>query len=431
MDLSKTQILYQTLADHIYVWGRELGFQQIGITDTDVGEHARYLQNWLDKGYQGEMTWMQRHQPQREDPQLLVPSALRVISARMDYLPENTQQIKTLKQANKAYISRYALGRDYHKLIRKRLAQLGKKIEAFCEAQPEITAALEHSLNQRPFVDSAPILEKAFGEKAGLGWIGKHTILINETAGSWFFLGELVTNLPLPLSAFATTDNNDSSDGDKVDKASNPIINAAASNNKKIVEFKEVKEPRLANKITSKPVNKCGDCSACLKICPTDAFVAPYKLDARRCISYLTIELKGSIPVEFREPMGNRVFGCDDCQLICPWNKWAKPTQEQDFTPRHSLDDTELTRLFLWTEEEYLQYTEGSAIRRLGFERWLRNLAIGLGNAEPNSENIAALESKQSYPSAMVQEHIEWALARLRSPKKRLRKIKNPNKLTT
>jgi epoxyqueuosine reductase len=425
MNTTKTQTLYQTLADLIYVWGRELGFQQIGITDTDVNEHAEYLQNWLDKGYHGEMTWMLRHQLQRENPALLVPNALRVISVRMDYLPENTQQIKTLKQVNKAYISRYALGRDYHKLIRKRLAQLGKRIEAFCEEHVEITTDLKQTLNQRPFVDSAPVLEKAFGEKAGLGWIGKHTILINETAGSWFFLGELITNLPLPLSTFITTDN-DCSDG-AADKKHIPAINVTADS-KKTVEFKEIKEPASAKGTTIKPINKCGDCSACLKVCPTDAFVAPYKLDARRCISYLTIELKGSIPIEFREPMGNRVFGCDDCQLICPWNKWAKPTQEQDFTPRHSLDDTELTRLFLWSEEEYLKYTEGSAIRRLGFERWLRNLAIGLGNAEPTAENIAALESKNNYPSAMVQEHIEWALKQLHNPKKRKRKIKNLNK---
>ncbi len=375
--------LYQTLAHQITLWTRELGFQQMGITDIHLGEYKERLDEWLTKGYHGEMEWIERHQSQREDPELLVSNAMRVISVRMDYLPENTQQIKTLKQANKAYISRYALGRDYHKLIRKRLANLAKKIEEFCRQHSEITL----DINQRPFVDSAPVLEKPFGEKAGLGWIGKHTVLLNDKTGSWFFLGELVTNLPLPLS-----------DLTKQDGAGNSST------------------------------NKCGDCTACLKVCPTDAFVAPYQLDARRCISYLTIELKGSIPIEFREPMGNRVFGCDDCQLICPWNKWAKPTQEKDFSPRHQLDDTELTRLFLWSEEEYLQYTEGSAIRRLGFERWLRNLAIGLGNAEPSLENIAALESKKDYPSPMVQEHIDWALQQLRSPKKRVRKIKNTNK---
>lgn len=420
MTKTNTHTLYQDLADHILVWGRELGFQQIGITDTDVSEHTTYLQKWLDKGYQGEMSWMQHHQPQRENPELLVPNALRVISARMDYLPENTHQIKTLKQANKAYISRYALGRDYHKLIRKRLAQLAKKIEAFCEEHKEISTELGQKLNQRPFVDSAPVLEKAFGEKAGLGWIGKNTLLLNDTAGSWFFLGEVITNIPLPLSIPDTADiiHIDTNNNEK----------SKPEDNLKSVGFIEIKESKKTTLELKKAENKCGDCTACLKICPTDAFVGPYKLDARRCISYLTIELKGSIPIEFREPMGNRVFGCDDCQLICPWNKWAKPTKEQDFTPRHSLDDTELTRLFLWSEEEYLKYTEGSTMRRLGFERWLRNLAIGLGNAEPTPDNILALESKKNYPSAMVQEHIEWALNQLHNPKKRMRKIKNLNK---
>jgi epoxyqueuosine reductase len=431
MKTTNTLSLYQTLAEQIIVWARELGFQQIGITDTDAYEHSEYLKQWLAKGFQGEMDWIQRHQPQRENPALLVPNALRVISARIDYLPENTQQIKTLKQPNKAYISRYALGRDYHKLIRKRLAQLGKKIENFCEQHPQIEADLGHTLNQRPFVDSAPVLEKAFGEKAGLGWIGKHTLLLNENAGSWFFLGELITNLPLPLSILDTgtilTDTN--SDKNKVED--NDTHQQMISGG--FTELKESKSPAPPSIFSlplksTKPINKCGDCTACLKVCPTDAFIGPYQLDARRCISYLTIELKGSIPIEFREPMGNRVFGCDDCQLICPWNKWAKPTQEKDFSPRHSLDITELTRLFLWSEEEYLKYTEGSAIRRLGFERWLRNLAIGLGNADPTSENIAALESKKNYPSAMVQEHIDWALNRLLNPKKRIRKVKNLNK---
>lgn len=386
MTETKPSALYKTLSEHITLWTRELGFQQVGITDIDLSGYKERLDEWLEQGYHGEMQWIERHQAQREDPQLLVADAMRVISVRMDYLPENTEQIKTLKQANKAYISRYALGRDYHKLIRKRLAKLAKKIEAFCEQHAEIA----QSLSQRPFVDSAPVLEKAFGEKSGLGWIGKHTVLLNEKAGSWFFLGELITNLALPLSLPEDT-----------------AKDAPQTNDDK---------------------NKCGDCTACLKVCPTDAFVAPYQLDARRCISYLTIELKGTIPIEFREPIGNRVFGCDDCQLICPWNKWASPTQEQDFSPRHQLDDTELTRLFLWSEEEYLQYTEGSAIRRLGFERWLRNLAIGLGNAEPTPENIAALDAKKDYPSSMVQEHINWALQRLRNPKKRVRKIKNTNK---
>jgi len=359
------------LADAIQQWGTELGFDQIAITDTDAGVHREHLQQWLDQGYQGDMQWMLEHQPQRNDPSLLVPGALRVISARMNYLPEDSEQVKTLKNADKAYISRYALGRDYHKLIRKRLATLGKKIEAFCDDTPEIS----QQLNQRPFVDSAPVLEKAFAEKAGLGWIGKNTLVIHQEAGSWFFLGELITNIPLPT-----------------------------------------------NHTIAK--NKCGECSACLKICPTDAFVEPYKLDAKRCISYLTIELKSAIPEEFREPIGNRVFGCDDCQIICPWNKFAKTTQEKDFTPRHTLDNSELVDLFLWTEDEFLKNTEGSPIRRIGYERWLRNLAVGLGNANKSQAVIDALEKQQSHPSAMVQEHIDWAIERQKSTKRRIRKAK-------
>lgn len=364
---------YDRLAHNIEEWGKELGFDQIAITDIDPGIHSEYLQQWLNNDYQGDMEWMRTHQPQRNDPSLLVPGALRIISARMNYLPENTEQVKTLKNADKAYISRYALGRDYHKLIRKRLATLGKKIKAFCEDTPE----LKQDLNQRPFVDSAPVLEKAFAEKAGLGWIGKNTLVIHQEAGSWFFLGELVTNIPLPT-----------------------------------------------NKIIAE--NKCGNCNACLKICPTDAFVEPYKLDAKRCISYLTIELKNAIPEEFREPIGNRVFGCDDCQLICPWNKFAKTTKEKDFSPRHTLDDSQLIDLFLWTEEEFLKNTEGSPIRRIGYERWLRNLAVGLGNANKSHAVIEALEKQKAFPSAMVQEHIDWAISRQNSDRRRARKSKRP-----
>lgn len=370
---TKQSIFYQQLADNIKLWGKELGFQHIGITDIELGPHKQFLQDWLDNGYHGEMAWMEAHQPQRNDPTSLVPETIRIISARMDYLPENTQQVKILKQADKAYISRYALGRDYHKLIRKRLAALAKKIQQACDENDEHTSVL----NQRPFVDSAPVLEKAFAEKAGLGWIGKHTVLLNSSVGSWFFLGELMTNLPLPIDQ-------------------------------------------------EQSKNQCGDCEACLKVCPTDAFVAPYKLDATRCISYLTIELKEAIPLEFREAMGNRVFGCDDCQLICPWNKYAKPTNEKDFSPRHQLNNSDLVTLFLWTEEEYLKNTEGSAIRRIGYQRWLRNLAVGLGNAKPSPTIKEALEKQYPYASAMVKEHIDWALAQQGNTKKRVRKIKRP-----
>ena len=369
------KIDYQHLAQHIKQWGHEFGFQQTAITDIDLKNHPAFLKQWLDNQFHGDMQWMETHQAQRTNPRLLVKNAMRVISVRMDYLPENSEQIRILKQADKAYISRYALGRDYHKLLRKRLAKLADNIHKYCEKN----FAHDHSKpTQRPFVDSAPVLEKAFAEKAGLGWIGKHTVLINESAGSWFFLGELIIDLPLPID--------------------NPTV-----------------------------TNRCGECTACLKICPTDAFIGPYQLDARRCIAYLTIEHKGVIPQEFREPMGNRVFGCDDCQLICPWNKFAKPTQEKDFSPRHQLQDSDLLTLFMWSETEYLQKTEGSALRRIGYERWLRNLAVGLGNAQSSPAIITALNERLAFPSPMVQEHIQWALERQQFPKRRLRKIKRNN----
>ncbi len=368
-----------TLAADIQLWGREQGFQAIGITDIEIGEHKHHLQQWLDHGYHGDMQWMLNHQELRNNPDQLLPKTLRLISARMNYLPEDPKHIQILKQTEKAYISRYALGRDYHKLIRKRLSIIAKQIESRYKALAKEHQWDSDELSQRPFVDSAPVLEKAFGEKAGLGWIGKHTLLLNQEAGSWFFLGEIFTNIPLPV-------------------------------NQHIAD------------------NKCGECSACLKVCPTDAFVAPYQLDARRCISYLTIELKDSIPEEFREPIGNRVFGCDDCQAICPWNKYAKHSTETDFSPRHQLDDRTLADLFTWTEETYLKNTEGSAIRRIGYERWLRNLAVGLGNAPKSEEALQALESRKSHPSAMVQEHVQWAIKQQLSPKKSRRKIKNPDK---
>ncbi|MFT6200960.1 MAG: epoxyqueuosine reductase [Granulosicoccus sp.] len=373
--VSEQHVALISLAESVKVWGRELGFQQVGITDIDTGKHKEHLQTWLGNRYHGEMQWMETHQNLRNDPAQLVPDTVRVISARMDYLPEDPQHIQTLKQHEKAYISRYALGRDYHKLIRKRLAILARKLEQrYTELATENNWPLD-SISQRPFVDSAPVLEKAFAEKAGLGWIGKNTLVLNKNAGSWFFLGEVLTNIPLPV-------------------------------NQTIAE------------------NKCGDCTACLKICPTDAFVAPYTLDATRCISYLTIELKSSIPEEFREPIGNRVFGCDDCQAICPWNKYAKPTQEIDFSPRHQLQNSDLATLFLWTEEEYLKNTEGSAIRRIGYERWLRNLAVGLGNAPKSPDILDALRQREDYPSEMVQEHVLWAIARQQNERKSRRKIK-------
>jgi epoxyqueuosine reductase len=340
------------LAADIKAWGRELGFQQLGIADTRLDEHERRLNQWLAAGRHGTMEYMARHGSKRSRPAELVPDTLRVISARMDYLPPEAAPAEALlNRGERAYVSRYALGRDYHKVLRARLGQLARRI-----------AAVTGPFGYRVFVDSAPVLEKALAEKAGLGWIGKHTNLLHREAGSWFFLGELYTDLPLPVDA---------------------------------------------------PVKShCGDCRACIDICPTQAIVAPYQLDARRCISYLTIELRGSIPVELRPLIGNRIYGCDDCQLVCPWNRFARPSGEGDFAPRHGLDGPLLVELFAWSEETFLARTEGSAIRRIGYECWLRNIAVALGNAPPDSSIIAALQARRDHPSALVREHVTWALAR-------------------
>lgn len=344
-----TDLNLQSLNDQLQTWAHELGFSAVGVSDIDLKEHPRYLQGWLDQGYHGTMNFMAAHGEKRWRPDLLEPGTLRVISLRMDYLPQNTQALDVLEDPNKAYIARYTLGRDYHKLVRKRLALLAKRLQA---------AAGGH---HRAFVDSAPVLERAIAEQAGLGWIGKNTMLINDKAGSWFFLGEIYTDLALPISA-----------------------------------------PKLEK--------HCGSCTACLDICPTDAFVGPFELDARKCISYLTIEHKGSIDVELRTKMGNRIFGCDDCQLFCPWNKFAKPTQEDDFAPRHGLAAADLVDLFLWNEQTYLDRTEGSALRRIGYHRWLRNIAVALGNAPSTIPVIEALKSRRSFPNDLVQEHVVWAL---------------------
>ncbi len=340
------------LAASIKRWGRELGFQQVGIASIDLGEHEAHLQRWLDAGYQGEMDYMASHGSKRSHPDELVPGTLRVVSLRMDYLPGDTRMAEQLASPEKAYVSRYALGRDYHKLIRKRLQQLAERVQEAIGP-----------FGYRAFVDSAPVLEKAVAERAGLGWIGKNTLVINRKAGSWFFLGELFVDLPLPVDPPHTSEH-------------------------------------------------CGRCSACLDICPTKAFVAPYVLDARRCISYLTIELKGAIPEDLRPLIGNRVFGCDDCQIVCPWNRFARPSEQGDFRPRHQLDSAELASLFRWSEEEFLSRTEGSPLRRAGYERWLRNLAVGLGNAPSSIAVIEALELRRDHPSELVREHVRWALAR-------------------
>ena len=332
-------------------WGTELGFQQLGVSDIDLAEAESRLDAWLDDGYHGTMDYMHRHGRKRSRPAELVAGTVRVISVRMDYLPAQQDDAAALLDHDSiAYVSRYALGRDYHKVLRRRLQQLADRITQHIG-----------EFGYRVFVDSAPVLEKPIAEKAGIGWIGKHTNIINQDAGSWFFLGELYTDLPLPVDRAAT--------------------------------------------------GHCGTCTACIDVCPTRAIIAPYKLDARRCISYLTIELRDSIPVLFRKAIGNRIYGCDDCQLFCPWNKFARPTAEDDFAPRHGFEAAELSELFSWTEAEWLEKTAGSAIRRIGYECWLRNIAVALGNAAPTPAVIEALESRRNSDSALVAEHVAWALA--------------------
>lgn len=331
-------------------WGIQLGFQQVGISDATLSQAEQHLDSWLSNNFNGELFYMEKHGLKRSRPSLLHPNTKSIISVRMDYLPQHHAEIKkNLDSPTAAYISRYALGRDYHKLMRQRLQKLADKIQA------EIG-----NFGYRAFVDSAPVLEKAIAEKAGLGWIGKHSNLIHRKAGSWFFLGEIYTDLDL-----------------------------------------QPDEP-----VTS----HCGLCEACLKICPTQAIVAPYQVDARRCISYLTIELHGSIPENLRHLIGNRIYGCDDCQLICPWNRFANLTKEPDFNPRHNLNSVQLLELFNWSEVEFLAKTEGSAIRRIGYERWLRNIAIALGNAPASKAILIALDSRLTYESELVSEHIKWAI---------------------
>jgi epoxyqueuosine reductase len=339
------------LAQEIKTWGRELGFQQIGITDINLIQAESRLHEWLSRHYHGAMHYMEAHGSKRSRPEELVPGTLRIIMARMDYLPADPKFHEVLNDPNKGFVSRYAQDRDYHKLIRKRLTQLAERIEQKAG-----------KFNYRAFTDSAPVMEKPLAEKAGLGWQGKHTNLINSKAGSWFFLGSLFTDLPLPIDA-------------------------------------------------AQSQSHCGTCSRCIDICPTQAIIAPYQLDARRCISYLTIELREAIPVEFRKAIGNRIYGCDDCQLICPWNKFAKTSAELAFQSNRGLAAPDLVELFAWSEQEFLSKTEGSAIRRIGYECWLRNIAIALGNAPSSPVIIQALVARRNYPSIMLQEHINWALA--------------------
>jgi epoxyqueuosine reductase len=344
-----TTLDFNQLALDIKSWGIEIGFQEIAITNIDLTKYEHHLSSWVENNYHGAMGYMAENFGKRCHPEQLLPGTSRVICARMDYAQDAENSFDPLKSDSKAYISRYARGRDYHKLIRKRLQKLAARIQ-------EATG----SFGYRAFVDSAPVLERALAEKSGLGWIGKNTMLINKRAGSWFFLGELFTDLPLPID--------------------------------------------------EQGEEHCGSCSACIDVCPTNAFVKPNLLDATKCISYLTIELRTSIPEEFRKSMGNRIFGCDDCQLICPWNKFMNITSEDDFRPRHNFDDVALVKLFSWTEEEFLENTAGSAIRRIGYKCWLRNIAIALGNATTDPEIILALSLRKTDSSAMVREHVEWAL---------------------
>ena len=345
---------YDQLAADIKRWGLELGFQQLGISATELGDDETHLLNWLAAGRHGEMDYMARHGVKRSRPAELNAGTLRVISARMDYDPPAARDSwDVIEDSSLGYISRYALGRDYHKVLRARLQKLAERIEK--KIGP---------FGYRAFVDSAPVLEKALARNAGLGWIGKHTNLINKQTGSWFFLGELYTDLPLPIDVAAT--------------------------------------------------DHCGTCERCIDICPTQAIVGPQQLDARRCISYLTIELRGSIPLELRPMIGNRIYGCDDCQLVCPWNKFSKKSVEADFEIRHGLDSPSLIELFAWTEQEFLERTEGSAIRRIGYECWSRNIAVALGNAAPSNDVSIALRARMNDPSELVREHVQWAAARQR-----------------
>lgn len=348
--MSPVDSIPNELTQQIKAHALALGFQQCGITDTSLDLHSARYQEWLAHNYHGDLGYMAEHGSKRWTPEELIPGTLRVISVRMDYLADPESPMTALQDQTRAYISRYSLGRDYHKLMRSRLKKLIDFIQSSAKAY-----------DFRAFVDSAPVLERALAQKAGLGWFGKNTMLLNRQAGSWFFLGEIYTDLPLALDPPYTDEH-------------------------------------------------CGTCEACLTTCPTQAFVGPYVLDARRCISYLTIEQKGSIPEVLRPAIGNRIFGCDDCQLACPWNRFSKPSQEADFSPRHNLDKATLVELFLWDETTFLRRTEGSPIRRAGYLSWLRNIAVALGNAPTSIEVIEALRQRRHHDSALVREHVEWAL---------------------
>jgi epoxyqueuosine reductase len=344
------QIDYDALVLKIKAWGQALGFQAVGISDTHLESAETHLLQWLADGHHGAMDYMAKHGVRRARPAELVPGTLRVISVSMNYYPAAVKASEEiLAQSERAFISRYALGRDYHKVLRNRLEKLAQQIR--CEI-PECQC--------RVFTDSAPVLEVELAQQAQLGWRGKHTLLLSREQGSWFFLGEIFINLPLPVNAI--------------------------------------------------PDNHCGTCTSCMTVCPTQAIIAPYQLDARRCISYLTIELKESIPVELRPLLGNRIYGCDDCQLTCPWNRFAQTTREADFAARHTLDDVSLLELFAWDEATFQHKLAGSPIYRIGHEQWLRNIAVALGNAHTSAAIVSALQEKLHHPSELVREHVQWAL---------------------
>ena len=337
------------LSQDIKSWGKALGFQHVGISDVNLKHQETRLQAWLDSNYHGDMTFMAEHGMKRARPHELIPGTLTVVSVRLNYLPPDASFAKHLSDSSIGYISRYALGRDYHKVLRNKLKKLGQRIQ---QVAPNAL--------YRPFTDSAPVLEHAIAEKAGVGWTGKHSLTLSKDGGSWFFLGELFLNLELP---------------------------------------------------TDKPVQEgCGSCTACISMCPTNAIVAPYQVDARKCISYLTIEYNGIIPEQYRQAMGNRIYGCDDCQLVCPWNRYAQVTDESDFNARENLHGKSLLELFSWTEELFLKFTEGGPIRRIGFNKWQRNIAVALGNADYSEDILEALTAKNEQASELVKPHIEWAI---------------------
>ena len=345
------KLIWKSITEKIKIWGHDLGFDKIGISDINLNHSKKSYADWIKAGFHGEMNYLKKHQELKFNPTQLLPKTLTVISARLNYFPQKENTLKILQDKNRAYISRYTLGRDYHKVIRGKLKKLSQRLK---EELKDV------SFDSRVFTDSAPVMEVELAEKAGLGWRGKHTLLLNKDNGSWFFLGEIYTSLPLV-----------------VDK---------------------------------KQSNHCGTCSACIDVCPTKAIIAPYKLDSNRCISYLTIEFKGSIPIEFRKPIGNRIYGCDDCQLVCPWNKYGQITKEKDFNARHNLDNLSLTESFKLSEREFKRIFNGSAILRIGYEQWLRNIAISLGNAPKSQKIIKVLQSRLENTTELVKEHILWAI---------------------